>query len=380
MDAQPASNVSATLTLSRETLLKALQTTAGVVEKRQTKPILGNVLLQLEEQSLTVTATDLEIEVRAQVLVDSADVTRFAITVPALKLLSIVRALPDGVMIKLSFDEVGRCTLSAGRSRFKLSTLPADEFPLIDLTQASLSLSLPQGRLRQLMQHTHFAMAAQDVRYYLNGMLMDIQDHSLRVVATDGHRLSTCATALETDGLASAQAIVPRKGVLELLKLVSDSDDLAQLSLASNMLTVQLEGVTFTCKLIEGRYPDYKRVLPRDNNLLLKADRQQFKAILQRATILSNDRFRSVRLEIQPGLLTVHAQNAEQDEAHEELVVEYEGAPFEIAFNVQYLLDVIGTAQDDFITLAFRDATGPLLVTERSETLECQHVVMPMRL
>ncbi|HID01409.1 MAG TPA: DNA polymerase III subunit beta [Piscirickettsiaceae bacterium] len=381
MDAQPESNVSsATLTLSRETLLRALQNTAGVVEKRQTKPILGNVLLQLEEHSLTVIATDLEIEVRAQVLVDSADVTHFAITVPALKLLNIVRALPDGVMITLTFAESGRCTLSAGRARFKLSTLPAEAFPLIDLSQATLSLSLPEGRLRQLIQHSHFAMAAQDVRYYLNGMCLDIQDHSLRVVATDGHRLSTCATTLETDGLTPTQAIVPRKGVLELVKLLSDSDDLAQLSLASNMLTVQREGVALTCKLIDGRYPDYKRVLPRDNNRLLKADRQQLKAILQRATILSNDRFRSVRLEIQPGLLTVHAQNAEQDEAHEELVVEYEGEPFEIAFNVQYLLDVIGTADDDFITLAFREATDPLLVTEQSETMQCQHVIMPMRL
>ena len=368
------------LTISRDTLLKALQTVAGVVEKRQTKVILGNVLLQLQDQTLTVTATDLEIEVRAQVLVDSADQPQFATTLPAIKLLSIVRALPDGVMIQLAFDDTGRCTLSAGRSRFKLSTLPADEFPLLDLTQATLTLSVPQNRLRLILSHTHFAMAQQDVRYYLNGMLFDINDHALRVVATDGHRLSTCETALDTDDLPHTEAILPRKGALELIKLVHDSDDLVQLGLAPNMMTVQMEGVTFTSKLIEGRFPDYRRVLPTANSLLLKADRHLLKAILQRATILSSDRFKSVRLALQPGLLTVTAHNSEQDEAHEELVVEYDGPEFEIAFNVQYLLDVLNTGQDDFVTLAFKDATSALLIEEQGALAHCQHVIMPMRL
>ncbi|WP_294947940.1 DNA polymerase III subunit beta [Sulfurivirga sp.] len=368
------------IVISRETLLRGLQTVAGVVEKRQTKPILGNVLLQLEDQTLTLVGTDLEVEVRAQVLVDSSDAPAFSTTLPALKLLGIVRALPDGAVVQLTFDAEGRCTLSSGRSRYRLSTLPADEFPLMDMSGTSLSLSVPQATLRALLAHTHFAMAAQDVRYYLNGMLFDIADHSLRVVATDGHRLSTCATELETEALTPTQVILPRKGVLELVKLLEQRDDLAQLSIGSNMLAVQLEGITFLSKLIEGRFPDYRRVIPKDNPLRVRADRNLLRDILHRATILSNDRFRGVRLNLEPGLLTVHAQNAEQDEAHEELVVEYEGAPLEIAFNVQYLLDVLGALQGDFAELAFRDANGPLLVEEAHEALHCQHVVMPMRL
>ncbi len=368
------------ITVSRDTLLKGLQTIAGVVEKRQTKPILGNVLLQLEGQRLTLVATDLEIEVRAQVEVETADVPSLTTTLPAVKLLSIVRALSEGVIITLDFEETGRCTLKAGRARFKLSTLPAEEFPLLDLTQADVTLSVPQNQLRMLMQHTQFAMAAQDVRYYLNGMLFDIAEHTLRMVATDGHRLSTCAMRLETDTVAPHRAILPRKGLLELIKLLQPQADAVVLGLASNRMTVEMENVIFTCKLLEGRYPDYARVIPANNEQLLKADRNQLKAILLRATILSNDRFKGVRLTLSQGLLTVHAQNAEQDEAHEELVVEYEGEPMEVAFNVQYLLDVINAVEGDFVTLAFRDATGPVLIEERGEQASCQHVVMPMRL
>jgi len=238
------------ISLSRENLLKVLQTVGGVVEKRQTMPILANILFQVNQNTLTVTASDLEIETRASTELESSD-GDFSVTLPAVKLISIVRSLPDGLTILLEFDEM-RCQLSAGRSRFKLSTLPADDFPTIDLTQTELSFSMAQNQLKQIIHNTAFAMASQDVRFYLNGMLFDISNQTLRVVATDGHRLSTCSTLLETEGLTSTQAILPRKGVLELQKLIGDDDNLIAFSLAKNYLTVQFEETVFTCKLVDG--------------------------------------------------------------------------------------------------------------------------------
>ena len=369
------------LTIQREALLEGLQTVSGVVERRQVKPILGNVLLEAEGETLTLTATDLEIEIRARCALAQSVESPFSTTLPAHKLLSIVRALPDGVPLQLVFEDQ-RCTLICGRSRFRLSTLPAEDFPQLDLSQADLTLALSQARLRRMIAHTLFAVAVQDVRYYLNGMLFDLEETTLRVVATDGHRLSTCETQLEEPAAASRQAIVPRKGVQELVKLLREDEDAepARIGLADNMCTVQLERLTLTSRLIEGRFPDYRRVLPRDNAHVMQADRALLKGIFQRAAILSNDRIRAVRLSLQPGLLTVQAQNAEQDEAHEELVVEYEGPAFEIAFNVQYLLDVLQAGEDDFVSMAFKDASAAVLIPESSETMQCQHVIMPMRL
>ncbi|WP_319380603.1 DNA polymerase III subunit beta [Thiomicrorhabdus sp.] len=367
------------ITLARENLLKVLQTVGGVVEKRQTMPILSNLLFQVSQTTLTVTASDLEIETRAQTELESSEVEQFATTLPALKLLNIVRSLPDGLTIVLDF-EGSRCTLSAGRSRFKLSTLPAEDFPTIDLTQSDLSFALSQHQLKHLIQHSSFAMASQDVRFYLNGMLFDISNHALRVVATDGHRLSTCATELAIEGLKPTQAILPRKGVLELSKLIGDDDNLIEFALAKNYLTVQFEETVFTCKLVDGRFPDYRRVIPQHNDQTIQTDREMLRSLLQRASILSNDKFKGIRLVLSNNLLAVDASNSEQDESHEDMAIEYQGAEMEIGFNVNYLLDILNSMSEDCVTLQLKDANSSCLVSASNESCQCQHVVMPMRL
>lgn len=366
------------ISLTRENLLKVLQTVGGVVEKRQTMPILANILFQVQQNTLTVTATDLEIETRAATELESSD-GDFSVTLPAIKLISIVRSLPDGLTILLDFEEM-RCQLSAGRSRFKLSTLPAEDFPTIDLTQAELSFSMSQHQLKQLIHNTAFAMASQDVRFYLNGMLFDISNQTLRVVATDGHRLSTCSTLLETEGLTATQAILPRKGVLELQKLIGDDDSLIAFALAKNYLTVQLEETVFTCKLVDGRFPDFKRVIPQHNDQLVQTDREFLRSLLQRAAILSNDKFKGIRLALTTNLLAVHAQNSDQDESHEDMAIDYAGTEMEIGFNVNYLLDVLNSMNEELVTLYMKDANSSCMIDTQNETCHCQHVIMPMRL
>jgi DNA polymerase-3 subunit beta len=366
------------ISLSRENLLKVLQTVGGVVEKRQTMPILGNVLLQVHHNTLTVTASDLEIETRAQTQLESSD-GDFAVTLPAVKLTTIVRSLPEGLTVEMTFDD-NRCQLAAGRSRFKLSTLPAEDFPTLDLSQVELSFALTQHQLKSLIHSTAFAMANQDVRFYLNGMLFDIQGQQLRVVATDGHRLSTCATALEVDNLPASQAILPRKGVLELQKLMQDDDTLVEFALAKNYLTIKMEDTVFTCKLVDGRFPDYRKVIPTQNDQILVTQRDLLKSLLQRAAILSNDKFKGVRLVLSPNLLTVEAQNTEQDESHEDMIVDYQGPEMEIGFNVSYLLDVLNVVPQEEVALKFRDANSSCLIESDDDTCQCQHVIMPMRL
>lgn len=367
------------ISITRENLLNVLQTVGGVVEKRQTMPILGNLLFQVSNQTLIVTASDLEIETRAQTQLEETDTEQFAITLPAIKLINIVRSLPDGLTILMDF-EASRCSVKAGRSNFKLSTLPAEDFPTIDLTQAELSFSIPQNRVKKIMQHSSFAMASQDVRFYLNGMLFDINSDQLRVVATDGHRLSTCYTPLDVEGITATQAILPRKGVMELAKLVQDEETPLEFSLAKNYLTVRVESTLFTCKLVDGRFPDYRRVIPENNDQLIQTDRELLRSLLQRASILSNDKFKGIRLVLSENLLAVHATNSEQDESHEDMAIDYNGTEMEIGFNVAYLLDVLNTVHDDCVTLKFKDANSSCLITDETDECSCQHVIMPMRL
>ncbi|MBN2646817.1 MAG: DNA polymerase III subunit beta [Thiotrichales bacterium] len=367
------------ISITRENLLKILQKVGGVVEKRHTMPILSNLLFQVNNNLLTVTASDSEIETRAQAELESSDQTHFAITLPAMKLINIVRSLPEGLTILFDFEE-HRCTLSAGRSRFKLSTLPAESFPILDLTQTELSFALAQNQLKQLINHSSFAMASQDVRFYLNGMLFEIGNSTLRVVATDGHRLSTCTTELAIQGLPQTQAILPRKGVMELSKLLVDEDNLLQLSLAKNYLTLELDSTVFTCKLVDGRFPDYRRVIPQNNDQIVQTDRELLRSLLQRASILSNDKFKGIRLQLSRNLLAVNASNSEQDESHEDMAIDYAGTEMEIGFNVSYLLDVLNSMHEDCVSLQFKDANSSCLIGANVGQCHCQHVVMPMRL
>ncbi|HET9679861.1 MAG TPA: DNA polymerase III subunit beta, partial [Gammaproteobacteria bacterium] len=306
--------------VQRETFLKPIQAVTGVVERRQTMPILSNLLLSLNDGNLAVTATDLEVELQSTVALDGGE--SGDITVPGRKLLDICKALPDNAQLDISYDK-NRLTVRSGKSRFTLSTLPAAEFPLVEDINTQVRFSAPQNVLKRLLDKTQFAMAQQDVRYYLNGLLLELRDKGWRAVATDGHRMAL--TDAELDGVeAGMQIIVPRKGVLELQRLLSDSDDPVDIEIGSNHIRVRLAGQQFTSKLIDGRFPEYERVIPAHSDKLLQPARQGLREALQRTAILSNEKYRGVRLALSNGTLKLQAHNPEQEEAEEEIALEYQ--------------------------------------------------------
>ncbi|MEO8779108.1 MAG: DNA polymerase III subunit beta [Rhodanobacter sp.] len=362
--------------IQREALLKPLQQVVGVVERRQTLPVLANLLCRVNGGSVSLTGTDLEVE-----MVATADVEKPAdgeITIPARKLFDIVRALPDGarVDIKLNGDRVA---LNAGRSRFTLTTLPATEFPTVDQIEVVEKVSLPEEVLRDLMERTSFAMANQDVRYYLNGMLLDLQDHTLRCVATDGHRLAMKETELQSTVSTRRQIIIPRKGVNELVGLLESGDGEVELEFGRNHLRVRRGSVTFTSKLIDGRFPDYEAVIPLGADKSATLDREVLRGALQRAAILSNEKYRGVRLELSPGKLRIVAHNPEQEEAVEEVEADTHVSDLAVGFNVGYLLDALAALRGDKARLSLRDAQSSCLVQEEDNE-HSRHVIMPLRL
>ena len=360
----------------RDTLLKPVQAVAGVVERRQTMPILANVLLTVSDKTLSVTATDLEVELVAQVDVDVKE--KGEVTVPARKLLDICRSLPEGAKISLSLERE-RVTLKSGRSRFLLATLPAAEFPAVEDIKTQRSVNLPQKKLRELIEQTHFSMAQQDVRYYLNGLLFELSTKRVRAVATDGHRLAMCDLEADVADLPAQQVIVPRKGVLELQRLLTDSDEPAKLSLGTNHIRVELPGLRFTSKLIDGRFPDYERVVPKGGDKDIIAERQALRDALGRTAILSNEKYRGVRLQLAPNRLKVMAHNPEQEEAEDEVEVQYKGAELESGFNVSYLMDAISALNTEQVRITLTDSNSSCLI-RHPENETCRYVVMPMRL
>jgi DNA polymerase-3 subunit beta len=363
------------LSVSREALLQPLQAVIGVVERRQTMPILANVLLAAKDGQVAVTATDLEVE-----LVASADVEIEAageVTVPGRKLLDICRALPEDAEISMNLSGE-KLSVKSGRSRFSLMTLPAAEFPTVEDISAEQTISVSQESLARLLDKTHFSMAQQDVRYYLNGLLLETGKKYLRAVATDGHRLALSEVELEQKDLPEQQVIVPRKGILELQRLLGGEGDL-ELQLGSNHIRIQLAGIRFTSKLIDGRFPEYERVIPEDTSNQLTADREVFRGALQRTAILSNEKYRGIRLIIKAGSLLLQAHNPEQEEAEEELEIAYGGDDIEIGFNVNYLLDALGAIESEEVALAVVDGNSSCLLREPSNETT-KYVVMPMRL
>jgi DNA polymerase-3 subunit beta len=361
-------------TAAREALLKPLQSVIGVVERRQTMPILSNVLLVVKDGQLLVSATDLEVELVAQADVDTD--SGGEITVSGRKLLDICRALPEGAEVHVSASGE-KLAVRAGRSRFNLATLPAAEFPVVEDIKAGQSISVSQESLAQLIDKTHFSMAQQDVRYYLNGMLLETGQGRLRAVATDGHRLALCQVGVD-GSVDEQQVIVPRKGVLELQRLMSGEGDL-ELEIGANHVRIQLEGIRFTSKLIDGRFPEYERVIPKESANELMADRGSFRGALQRTAILSNEKYRGIRLVIRDSGVVLQAHNPEQEEAEEELEVEYSGEDIEIGFNVNYLLDALGAVEGESVTLSVQDSNSSCLIREPGNE-DCTFVVMPMRL
>lgn len=366
------------VTLSRESLLKPLQLVGGVVEKRQTLPVLSNVLLEVEGNQLSLTGTDLEVEIVGRVtLMEAAQPG--AITVPARKFLDIVKSLPDDALISLTQNE-DRVVVSSGRSRFTLATLPVSDFPNVEEEEDSLSLTMPQQTLKQLIDATAFAMAQQDVRYYLNGMLLELNQNQVKTVATDGHRLAL--SCRQVDGLMITerkQVIVPRKGILELNRLMSEGEATVELAIGQNHIRARTDAFTFTSKLVDGKFPDYERVIPRGGDKEVVGDRQALRAIFSRAAILSNEKYRGVRLLLSENNLMVKANNPEQEEAEVNLEIDYQGPELEVGFNVSYLLDVMNVVPGEQVRLLMADSSSSALLSDFDDAAS-QYVVMPMRL
>ena len=366
--------------VDRDTLLKPLQAVQGVVERRHTLPILANVCLSIADESLSVTATDMELELIATTALAGA--TDGDITVPARKLVDICRSLPAGASVEAKL-EGDRMLIRSGRSRFNLTTLPAADYPTFDPPAVEATVMLKQGEVKRLIELTHFAMAQQDVRYYLNGLLLEMSSGQLRAVATDGHRLAIADVDIGSAGPDEARSIiVPRKGIMELSRLLSPSDDPLELSISANQIQIGLPDLRFTSKLIEGKFPDYDRVIPRaeqcDKQIVL--DREILRQSLARASILSNDKYRAIRLSLEPSTLRLMANNPEQEEAEDEVEVEYSGDSLEIGFNVSYLIDALVALPSESARLHLTDESSSCLITPEAGADACQYVVMPMRL
>ncbi|MBB71737.1 MAG: DNA polymerase III subunit beta [Legionellales bacterium] len=365
------------ITLFREDLLQPLQMVMGVVERRQTLPILSHVLLNVEDGMLQITATDLEVELQARIkLVHPAENSQ--ITVPGRKLVDICRSLPDEAEVSLTLDKQ-QVTLKSGRSRFTLSTLPAEEFPFVEGEAANAEFNLPQNLLKEHIEHIQFAMAQQDVRYYLNGMLWQVGNGKFTNVATDGHRLALAEHSLDLGLSELCQVIVPRKGIIELGRLLEVSDDHVTVKIGTNHLIIDADSFTFTSKLIDGRFPDYQKVLPKAGNNILICDKEVIKQALVRASVLTNEKYRGVRFELSQNNLHITANNPEQEQAEDELEVNYSGDDLTVGFNVGYLIDVLNAINETQVKFTLSDTNAGVLV-EAADNPDYTYVVMPMRL
>lgn len=362
---------------TREQLLGPVQAVIGVVERKQTMPVLANLLMAAKGGRLSVTGTDLEVELVASGEVNVGQAGD--ITVPGRKLLDIAKALPEGSAITVTLDGE-KLKLAAGRSRFTLSTLAAGEFPVVESVNATQTLTLPQAELARLIAKTHFSMAQQDVRYYLNGTLLETDGKLLRTVATDGHRLAIAEAELTAAGktISPQQVIVPRKGILELTRLLGGNGDV-EIAIGSNHIRLQIGDVRFTSKLIDGKFPEYGRVIPANPGKVIVVDRELLRAALQRTAILSNEKYRGVRISLARNSLKLQAHNPEQEEAQDEVEVDYTGEELEIGFNVNYLLDALSAIDTETVEIGLTDANSSCLIRSPGVT-SSRYVVMPMRL
>jgi DNA polymerase III subunit beta len=365
--------------LDRESLLTALQLVSGVVERRQTLPVLSNVQVVVDQGRLELTGTDLEVEIVSRVggvMVEGSGST----TIPARKWLDICRSLPDGSQVEISLDGE-QVQIRSGRSRFTLGTLPASEFPNVESGLHRVEFSIAQRKLKRMIDRVAFSMAHQDVRYYLNGMLIEHAPTHLRLVATDGHRLALVTGQVDeaVESAETSQFILPRKGVLELSRLLQDSDELVRVTIGSNHLQVHTEGLTYTSKLVDGKFPDYQRVIPRNGTKTILSNRLSLKSAFARAAILSNEKFHGVRLQLSDGTLRITANNPEQEQAEEDVLLDYQGGTLEIGFNVSYLIEALGALTGDDVRIQLNDPNSSALIDDPADEA-AQYVVMPMRL
>jgi len=369
------------ITLPRNDLLQALQLVSGAVEKRQTLPILSHVLFHFDKKTLLITATDLEIELVAKLELTKAVEESFEITVPARKLIDICRSLSDDAILQLDFKS-NRLNISTGkgsRSRFILSTLSAAEYPKVGKSDSLFSFTIPQSVFKYLLNKTYFAMAQQDVRYYLNGALFNVRKNLLRVVTTDGHRLALASYSGKFNVRDDLDIIVPRKGIMELLRLLNDEEDDVKVIIDTNHIHLVTPKFTFTSKLIDGKFPDFNRVIPKDTSKLITINRSSFKDSLSRVAILCNEKYHGIRLDLEPNGMAVYANNTDQEEAEEKLDIEYNGDKFDIGFNVNYLLDALASLPEGEVKLHMSDSNSSVLL-EHADVKDCLYVVMPMRL
>ncbi|MEO6660007.1 MAG: DNA polymerase III subunit beta [Burkholderiaceae bacterium] len=365
------------LKTAQEKVLGALQAVSGIVERRHTLPILANVLIRKTGPSVELTTSDLEIQVRTTADLDG-DAGNFATTVGARKLIDILRSMPSDQIVTLSANQ-NKLTLAGGKSRFTLQTMPADDFPLVqEAADFGPVFGVPQKTLRGLVNQVHFAMAVHDIRYYLNGILFVAEGKSLTLVATDGHRLALAQATLEVD-IPKQEVILPRKTVLELQRLLKDEDTAIEMRFAGNQAKFSFSGMEFVTKLVEGKFPDYNRVIPKNHKNHLTLGRAPLLASLQRAAILTSEKFKGVRVNIEPGTLRIASSNAEQEEAKEELEIDYGGDAIEIGFNVTYLIDALANMDAEMIHMELQDTNSSALITV-PEQAGFKYVVMPMRI
>lgn len=363
----------------QDQVLGALQAVSGIVERRHTLPILANVLIRKTGNQVELTTSDLEIQVRTTVQFDG-DAGNLATTVGARKLIDILRALPADQTVSLTSNQ-NKMTLQGGKSRFTLQTLPADDFPLVqEAADFGPAFSVPQKALKGLINQVHFAMAVHDIRYYLNGILFVAEGKNLTLVATDGHRLALAQAELEVD-IPKQEVILPRKTVLELQRLLKDGkdEDVIEMRFAGNQAKFSFSGMEFVTKLVEGKFPDYNRVIPKNHKYRLTLGRAPLLASLQRAAILTSEKFKAVRLTFEPGLLSIASSNAEQEEAKEEIEIDYAGDKIETGFNVTYLMDALANMSQDMVCIDLNDSASSALLTI-PDTASFKYVVMPMRI
>lgn len=362
--------------INRETLLKPLTSVASIVEKRHTLPILSNLLIEAKNNVIQLTATDLEMQISLSV--ETATEGDFSTTLAAKKLLDICRSLPDSAEINMASSD-SRLTLKAGKSRFNLQTLPAVDYPVMSKTQSANTLvTLSQGALKSLLKQVEFAMAQQDIRYYLNGLLFEVMGNQLNIVGTDGHRLSFTSTELK-QSFEKQEVILPRKTVIELIKLLDETDDDVQIEMSANQINFSFSNIKLISKIIDGKFPDYNRVIPVGHQNSFTTNRVGILLAMQRASILSNEKYRGIRMVISPNHLKLISTNSDQEEAEEELEIDYQGDTLDIGFNVTYLIDVLNNANSELIAFSLADANSSCLITI-PDKLNYKYVVMPMRI
>jgi len=362
--------------IDRELLLKPLGNVSGIVEKRHALPILSNLLLENQQGKLKFTATDLEMQISTHIQTELSD--DFQITVSAKKLFDITRALPEDSKIDIQIEE-NKVTVKAKKSRFNLQTLPSQDYPVMKKDENDvIELQVPQKDFKALLKQVDFAMAQQDIRYYLNGLLIEVKEKNINIVGTDGHRLSFTSLELKTPTKPS-QVIVPRKTIVELVKLLNDTDDPLEIAISNNQVNFKFNDIDLITKIIDGKFPDYSRVIPEGHNNIFNIDRILLLDSMLRASILSNDKYRGIRMVVDENNLKLVSNNSEQEQAEEEIEIDYKGEKIDIGFNVTYLIDVLTNIQSDQLTIAFNDSSSSCLVTIPNNE-KYKYVVMPMRI